>query len=87
MKYIPGYTFTVGAQKRKSVSLLQLNLKHTIKDPDFESGKTYTLNYLKPLKDKVVYTFVTEGKKIELTFASINEAENRISTLSGEQGS
>lgn len=90
MKYIPGFKFIMGAGSNapRSASLLQNKNKPKPKnDGEFLVGHTYVLHNIKPgsSEPKFYYTFIDiENKsKIILSFSSIEEADQKISSMSG----
>ena len=89
MKYIPGHSFIVGQIQRKSASMLQQKSKQqSIKgDEHFQVGYTYKIHHIKPYKDEVEYSFVSNNENspsFSLKFPSIHIAEQKISRLIGE---
>lgn len=89
MKYIPGYTFTMGAgAKPTGGSLLQNKNKSVVKDDKFKHGNTYTLFNIKHINEGFCYVFINRTSnnkedKIELNFDNIECADNKINSLIG----
>lgn len=89
MKYIPGYSFTVGVTNeapKKGGSLMDQRNKNSKRSTEFDYGCTYTIFNIKPLDKKVIYTFKTNIPLmaiIDMEFESIGEAEAKISKIVG----
>jgi len=90
MKYIPGFTFTIGIQtnKHKGGSVLQQFRKtESLKgDQEFALGNNYKLFNISKTDNKFIYTFINQTDKNAKTiieFNNMEEADKRISTLIG----
>lgn len=84
MTYIIGTTFSVRRQELKpGITSSSLRPKA---GGNFLPPGTYTINYIKPIKEGVDYTFINQnGEAIVVTFKSIGQAEEFISSAKGER--
>jgi len=88
MKYIPGFTFTVGNVKQSGSLIAAKNKTEKIRskcDEFFKIGNTYSIYNIKIIEESVIYTFKhTNGIREDIEFINIAEADKRISILIGE---
>jgi hypothetical protein len=89
MKYIPGYSFTVGealnANGGSLVGAQNQKAKIAKVAKQFKVGATYKIFYIKPQSDKITYTFIgPSNTRFEEEFKTREDAESKIDFLRGE---
>jgi len=84
MTYIIGTTFSVKRQELKpGITSSALRPKSS---GSFLPPGTYTINYIKLIKEGVDYTFVNQnGEMLVVNFKSIGQADDFISSARGER--
>lgn len=91
MKYIPGYSFIVGAVQQSTLvlrggSMLQKTMMGKSRrslNSNFVTGHKYTIQNIKATKEGFQYTFLNSdnGLSFPLDFKTVEEAEALISKL------